>query len=190
MHGTAGRPPRWSATSQAFHWASAALLVALGGIGLWMVDLPNGPDKIRVYALHKSLGISLLALVVLRLAWRLLHPAPAAMDGTSSTLRRAAGAVHAALYVLMFAMPVSGWLLNSAAGYPLQWFRLFNLPPLAARDPALADRADAFHEWAFWLLVLLVVGHVAAALYHHLFLGDGTLRRMLPARRPPREPLP
>lgn len=183
------RPDRWGPVSQAFHWASAVLLVAIAAIGLTMEDLPNSPDKIRTYALHKSLGLTLLAVVALRLAWRWARPVPADVPGIAPWMRRTAGAVHWALYALMLAMPLSGWLLNSAEGFPLQWFGLFNLPALTAESEAVADLAHDLHENGFWLLALLAAGHVFAALYHHVFLRDGTLHRMLPGRRRP-ESLP
>lgn len=177
------RLDRWGSVSQAFHWISVLLLVAIATIGLTMEDLPNTPDKIRVYALHKSLGLTLLAVVVLRLLWRWTRPVPADVPGLSPWVRRAAAGVHGGLYAMMLAMPLTGWLLNSAEGFPLQWFTLFNLPPLAAESEALADFAEDLHENGFWILVALAAGHVLAALYHHFFLGDGTLHRMLPGRR-------
>lgn len=185
-------PPRWGVVSQLFHWTCAALVIALGAIGLYMTELSSPVAKIRIYALHKSLGITLLALVVLRLLWRWTRPAPGPVPGMSRHLRLAADGTHGFLYVMMIAMPLSGWLYNSASGYPLQWFRRFNLPALAGKDEQLARLAHALHEYGFWLLLVLVVGHVGAALYHHLFLDDGTLHRMLPWRRrpPPPESLP
>jgi len=183
-------PARWGLVSQLFHWICAALVVALGAIGLYMTELGSPVEKIRVYALHKSLGITLLALVLLRLAWRWTRPAPGPVPGLSRRLRLAADGTHGLLYVAMIAMPLTGWLYNSASGYPLQWFRLFNLPALAARSEPLASLAHALHEYGFWLLLLLVAGHVGAALYHHLFLADGTLHRMLPWRRRPPESSP
>ena len=185
-------PPRWGMVSQLFHWTCAALVIALGAIGLYMTELSSPVAKIRIYALHKSLGITLLALVVLRLLWRWTRPAPGPVPGMSRHLRLAADGMHGFLYVMMIAMPLSGWLYNSASGYPLQWFRRFNLPALAGKDEQLAKLAHALHEYGFWLLLILVVGHVGAALYHHLFLDDGTLHRMLPWRRrpPPPESLP
>ncbi|GGZ53610.1 cytochrome b [Lysobacter xinjiangensis] len=185
-------PPRWGVVSQLFHWTCAALVIALGAIGLYMTELSSPVAKIRIYALHKSLGITLLALVVLRLLWRWSRPAPGPVPGMSRHLRLAADGTHGFLYVMMIAMPLSGWLYNSASGYPLQWFRRFNLPALAGKDEQLARLAHALHEYGFWLLLVLVVGHVGAALYHHLFLDDGTLHRMLPWRRrpPPPESLP
>ena len=184
------RPDRWGPVSQAFHWGSALLLVAIAAIGLTMEDLPNSPDKIRMYALHKSLGLTLLAVVALRLAWRWTRPTPADVPGLAPVVRRAAGAVHWALYGLMLAMPLTGWVLNSAEGFPLQWFRLFNLPAIAPEGEALARLAGSLHENGFWVLVALTAGHVFAALYHHLFIGDGTLHRMLPGRRRPPPELP
>jgi cytochrome b561 len=178
-------PARWGAVSQLFHWTCAALVVALGSIGLYMTELTSQVAKIRIYALHKSLGLTLLALVLLRLLWRWTHAVPDAIPGTSRRLKLAADGMHGVLYAMMIAMPLSGWLINSTAGYPLQWFRLFNLPAIAAKNEHLNGIAKELHEFGFWTLVVLVVGHVGAALYHHLFLQDGTLHRMLPSRRRP-----
>lgn len=176
-------PARWGRVSQLFHWACAVLIVTLGAIGLYMTELTSPVAKIRIYALHKSLGLTLLALVLLRLLWRWSRSAPGPVPGMKHHLRLAADGMHGALYVLMLAMPLTGWLINSTAGYPLQWFRLFNVPSIAAKDEALNHTAKLLHEYGFYVLAALVLGHVAAALYHHLFLDDGTLHRMLPWRR-------
>lgn len=171
---------QWSGIGKALHWLVAALILVMAYLGLTMGDLPNGPDKIATYALHKSIGLSILALAVLRLGWRLYAGAPEEVPGTPRWQARIATVTHVALYALLLALPLTGWLLNSAAGFPLQWFGLFNLPSLAARDEALHALAVASHEVLFWALAVLVVMHAAAALYHHLFLGDATLARMLP----------
>jgi cytochrome b561 len=84
------------------------------------------------------------------------------------------------LYALLFAVPISGWVMNSAAGFPLQWFGLFNLPSIAAHDHDLHEFTEDLHEWLFWALVALAAAHAAAAAYHHLFQRDATLVRMLP----------
>lgn len=190
----ATRPERWGAVSQLFHWTSALLIVALGALGLYMTEVDSPVERIRLYALHKSLGITLLAIVLLRLLWRLVQrtKAPGAIPGVGPWMRRAAGTGHVMLYAMMIAMPLTGWVLNSASGYPLQWFGLANLPSIASKDHDLHELAEDLHELGFWLLVVLVAGHVLAALYHHVFLGDGTLHRMLPWRRrlPPPEPRP
>ena len=170
----------WGSVSMALHWLVVVLILMMAVIGLTMGDLPNGPDKIWVYALHKSIGITILALVVLRLAWRLYAGAPAAVAGTPGWQERTASLTHWALYALLLAMPLSGWVLNSASGFPLQWFGLFNLPALTGRDHDLHELAAEVHELLFWILVALVVAHAAAAFYHHLFQRDATLARMLP----------
>ena len=170
----------WSATSKLLHWLVAALILVMAWLGLTMGDLPNGPDKIATYALHKSIGLTVLGLALLRLLARWIAGAPAPVPGTPRWQARIADVTHVALYALLLALPLTGWLLNSAAGFPLQWFGLFNLPPLAARDEALHALSVEAHEVLFWALAVLVVMHAAAALYHHLFLGDATLARMLP----------
>jgi len=174
---------RWGAVSQLFHWLIVILLLVIAYIGLTMGDLPNGPRKINIYALHKSIGLTILALVALRVFWRVYAGAPLAIPGTPGWQQRIATLTHGALYLLMFAIPLSGWVLNSAAGYPLQWFKLFNLPAITGRNHDLHELAEGAHEFLFWVLVVLVVMHAGAAFYHHLFQNDDTLRRMLPARR-------
>lgn len=181
---------RWGAISKWLHWTVALLIVAIATLGLYMVDLPNNPQKIRLYSLHKSLGLTLLVLAALRLAWRMLAGAPDPVAGTPRWQHRIATATHGALYALLFAMPLTGWLFNSAAGFPLQWFGLFNLPRIAASDPGLRDLAKLLHEGGFWLLLVLVIAHAGAAFHHHLFLRDATLTRMLPRRRTRDVPAP
>lgn len=182
---------RWGWVSQLLHWAIVVLVGWLAWLGLTMVGMPIGIAKINAYALHKSLGLTLLALMLLRLLWRLFAGAPAVLPGTPTWQARIASLTHVALYVLLFAMPISGWLFNSASGFPLQWFKLFNLPAIAGQDEALAAIALDLHRWGFWLLAALVAAHAGAALYHHLVQRDDTLLRMLPlplrSDRQPRE---
>ena len=171
---------RWGAVSQGFHWLIVLLLLAQGAIGLLMGDMARGPDKIAVYGFHKSVGISILALALARLLWRLYAGRPAPVAGTPHWQERLASAMHGALYLLLFAVPISGWVMNSASGFPLQWFGLFNLPSIAARNDELHELAESVHEWLFWALVALAAAHAAAAVFHHLFQRDATLARMLP----------
>lgn len=173
-------PTRWGGVSQFLHWLIVLLIIGQGVVGLTMGDLTNGPSKIQVYALHKSFGLTVLALVVLRVLWRLYAGAPAPVPGTPTWQARIASLTHWALYALLFAIPISGWVLNSAAGFPLQYFGLFNLPALAGRDHDLHELAENAHETLFWILVALALLHAAAAFYHHVFLRDATLARMLP----------
>jgi cytochrome b561 len=171
---------RWGGVSQLLHWTIGALILVMAYLGLTMTDLPNGPDKISTYALHKSIGLTILALVALRLVWRLYAGSPAPVPGTPPWQARIAGLVHVAIYALLFAIPLSGWVLNSAAGFPLQWFGLINLPKIVATGRELRELAEELHELMFWALVLLVVAHAGAAVWHHLFQRDATLARMLP----------
>jgi cytochrome b561 len=171
---------RWGAVSQGFHWLIVLLLLAQGTVGLLMGDMARGPDKIAVFAFHKSVGISILALALARLLWRLDAGRPAPVPGMPTWQERMASLTHGALYLLLFAVPISGWVMNSAAGFPLQWFGLFNLPSIAAHDHDLHEFTEDLHEWLFWALVALAAAHAAAAAYHHLFQRDATLVRMLP----------
>lgn len=170
----------WGSVSQALHWLVVALVLTMAWLGLTMGELPSGPDKTATYALHKSIGISILALMVLRLLWRLHAGAPAPVASTPPFQVRVAALTHLGLYALLLAMPISGWVLNSAGGFALQWFGLFNLPGITGRDQDLHELAKDLHQWMFWALVTLAALHAAAAFYHHLFLGDATLARMLP----------
>ena len=176
-------PDRWGGVSQLLHWLVVALILTTGILGLVMGDMRNSPTKIELYALHKSLGLTILALATLRLLWRLYAGAPRPVPDTPRWQDRIASVTHWLLYGLLFAIPLSGWTFNSAAGYPLQWFKLFNLPAITGRSDGVHEAAEGAHELLFWVLVALVLAHAGAALYHHLFQGDATLRRMLPARR-------
>lgn len=170
----------WGPVSKLFHWLIVLLILGQATLGLTMGDAPSGPGKIQLYAVHKSIGITILALAALRLLWRLLAGAPDTVPGTPRWQDRAARLVHALLYVLLFAVPLTGWVLNSAAGFPLQWFGLVNLPAIVGENHDLHEAAESAHELLFWALATLAAGHAAAAAYHHVFLGDATLARMLP----------
>ena len=182
---TAFAPVRWNRFAQLLHWLIALLILGLGSVGLWMVNMAPSMDKLKVFALHKSIGITVLVLAGLRFVWRLAHRAPPPLPAPRWQ-QVSASIVHAALYVLMFAMPLSGWLFNSAANFPLQWFGLFNLPALWHADPALKHIALQVHVYGFWTLAILATVHAGAALKHHYFDRDETLRRMLPGMPSPK----
>ena len=175
---------RWGGVAQAFHWLIAALIVVQGAIGLTMVELGMTPTKVRVFALHKSIGLTILALVLLRLAWRLAQRAPREVPMPAWQLA-AARLSHFLLYVLILALPFSGWLFNSAANFPLEWFGLVHVPSLTrgGLDPVLKAFALRAHVVLFWTLGGVVAIHVGAALRHHFRQRDDVLLRMLPARR-------
>jgi len=174
-------PDRWGSVSKSLHWLIALLILALGIVGLLMGELPKTPKYFWVYTAHKSIGITVLVLVVLRLLWRLYAGAPRPVSGTPGWQERIASATHWLLYVMMFAIPLSGWLYDSASGLrPFKLFGLLEMPKLVAPDERAAQLSHAFHEWGFWALILVVLAHAGAALYHHLQQRDATLVRMLP----------
>ena len=169
---------RWGQVSIALHWLTALLVIGLAVVGLVMTELPNSALKVQVYALHKSFGLTVLALTALRLLWRFAAGAPDEIPAPRLQ-QLAAKAVHWALYALLFALPLSGWLFNSAAGFPLKWFGVLALPKLfTGYNPELKHLAHELHETGFYLLALLLLAHAGAALYHHYLKKDDTLNRM------------
>ncbi|HVF35744.1 MAG TPA: cytochrome b, partial [Candidatus Saccharimonadia bacterium] len=124
----------WGAVHKLLHWAIALAVIGLATVGWLMHEMPNSPDKIRIYALHKSVGLTVLALVVLRIAWRWSQPRPDLPATMRPWERRLAGLVHFGLYAVLVAMPLSGWLYNSASNFPLKWFGMFRVPALSGRD--------------------------------------------------------
>ncbi|MCC6595434.1 MAG: cytochrome b [Rhodanobacteraceae bacterium] len=176
---------RWGSLARFFHWSVVVLLLVQGTLGLVMVDLPKRPSVIPLFNLHKSLGLTILLLALLRLLWRAFdrHPQPPAGMPQWQVLGARAG--HALLYGLLFALPVSGWLFDSAASLrPLFWWGLVKLPNLmGGPSEALKPIFQASHQWLFVALVLVAAGHAAAALVHHFVNRDDVLRRMLPGRR-------
>ncbi|ALR06973.1 cytochrome b [Xylella fastidiosa] len=172
---------RWGWLSQALHWLIAVLILGLGIGGLIMGDLPKTPNYFWVYTAHKSIGISVLALAVLRLLWRLYAGAPKPVTGTPVWQERVANATHIMLYVLIFTIPLAGWLYDSARGLrTFYWFGLFEMPALVSPNETIRGVALEIHKLSFWALIGLVVLHAGAAFYHHLIQRDATLTRMLP----------
>ena len=170
--------------ARGLHWLMALCIFGLLVLGHYMRELPLSPDKLRFYSWHKWAGVTVFALAVLRLVWRVVHRPPALPETLSPLIKRLAHAGHALLYVLMFAMPLSGWLMSSAKGVPTVWFGVFPLPDLLSRDRAFGDLLENVHAALSWLLVAMVVAHVLAALYHHRVLRDDTLDRMWPRKQP------
>ncbi|MCW5622095.1 MAG: cytochrome b [Burkholderiales bacterium] len=165
------------------HWLVALLIVAAAALGLYMVDLEFSPLKLKTYAWHKWLGVTVFLLTALRLTWRLLRPVPAPLAGMPAWQARAAALVHAALYVLLFVIPLSGWLMSSALGVPVVYLGVVPLPDLVAKNEALGDQLKLVHGVLNSTLLALVCIHVLAALKHHFIDRDAVLARMLPFLR-------
>jgi len=171
---------RWGSGAQLLHWTIVVLVIVQVTLALMADDLPNSMRKLTLLARHKSFGITILALVILRLLWRWVNATPALPDTLKPYERFLARFTHAALYVLLFAMPLSGWMMSSARGFPVSWFGFIQLPDLVPKNKSLYDAFVTTHETLAWTLAAVVTLHVAAALKHHFVLKDDTLRRMLP----------
>lgn len=169
----------WGTLLRALHWGMLVLYGWIVLVGYRMVDLPLSMAKMKVYALHKSLGVLLLALALGRLLWRWADRGPVPL-ASPPWQRRAATATVVVLYGLMVVLPLSGWLYNSAAGFPLRWFNAFNLPALMGADPRWKPLLKSVHESAVVVFLCLVGLHALAAFKHHWMDRDDTLRRMLP----------
>ena len=176
----------YTPTAIALHWLAVVLIASGFALGIWMVDLPIAPQTLRVYAYHKWIGITVLLVTLARLAWRAAHRVPPA-PGLPAWQRSAAIASHFALYALMLAIPVSGWLFSSASGVQVVYLGLVALPNPIAKDDALAAVLKSVHYTLNFALLVLVLVHAGAALRHHFVQRDGVLARMLlpnPTRHP------
>jgi len=174
----------WGSLAKFFHWTIVLLILVQATVGLVMVELPKKPSIIPIYTFHKSVGMTILALAVLRLAWRAFDPHPVDPERMPRWQSYAARATHALLYALIFLVPLSGWWYDSVSALrPLYWFGLIEVPHLSTPDPALKELARDRHEFLFWTLVFVASGHAAMALVHQFVQRDGLLARMLPGRR-------
>lgn len=185
-HEGAGPGSRYSTVSIALHWTIAVLLVAQVFVGGWFEDLPRGERKAEAFALHASLGATILVLSLLRLGWRLSHPAPPLPENYGAGVRLLARATHVGLYVVMIGMPLTGWAAASTSGRPLpDVWGVLPFPRLPLQGEGPHETAEFLHVGLilnlFWVLIAL---HVAGALKHHLFDRDRTLWRMLPIVTP------
>lgn len=174
---------RYGVVAIALHWSMAVLLVLLILLGLYMTGLPDaGFDvkKITLILLHKELGILALTLAMIRLAWRVGNVLPVLVEDIPDWQKLIARLVHLLFYGAMFALPVTGWMMSSAAGIPISFFGLFNLPGLISYDDYLFQFFIEVHRWLGYGLIVLILLHVGAALRHHFVLKDDTLKKMLP----------
>jgi cytochrome b561 len=172
---------RYTKTAMALHWLIALLIVAAFTLGLVMVDIPGfTPTKLKYFSWHKWLGVTALGVAALRLLWRRANRPPAHLPGMPAWQVRAADATHILLYVLMFAVPLSGYLYTTAAGVPVVYLGLWQIPAVFEADPALKAALKPLHYWLNMTLAALVALHVAGALKHHFVDRDDVLKRMLP----------
>ncbi|TFW08098.1 cytochrome b [Oxalobacteraceae bacterium OM1] len=173
--------PRYSPTAIALHWLIALLIVAAFALGLTMVDIKGiTPTKLKYYSWHKWIGVTVLGLACVRLLWKLTHRTPPYAEPMPAWQLQAAHALHGLLYLLIFAVPVSGYFYTLAAGVPVVYLGILPLPVLIEADAQLKPVLREVHYWLDMTLLACVVLHVAAALKHHFIDRDGVLKRMLP----------
>jgi cytochrome b561 len=169
----------WGSLAKFLHWTMALMIFALFALGWVAVQMPRSPAKIQTFVWHKSLGILVLGLVAIRLLWKLANRDPCPPQGPAWE-HFAARATQTLLYVLMFTMPISGWILNSSSNIPLKVFGLFRLPNITGQSEELQELAKTAHLILFWIMAVTLVAHVGGALRHHFIKHNDVLTRMLP----------
>lgn len=170
----------YTRTAIALHWLMALGLLAAFSVGHYMHDLPLSPMKLKIYSWHKWAGVTLFLLAVLRFGWRLGHTPPALPDSTPPLQQMAASAVHYLIYLLLFAIPVTGWLMSSAKGFQTVYFGMLPLPDVVMKNKELGEFFEEVHGALNFGLALLVIAHVGAALKHQIIDKDNIMGRMLP----------
>ena len=175
-------PKTWNAMARHLHWLMAVLLILQWAGGKIAHGMEKSPLRLDMMLTHKSTGIVLLILVLLRLAWRLTHPPPDHPAGSRAWERWAATATHGLLYGLMLAMPLSGWIMNSAKDRALELYWLIPWPAITGPDKQLAEWAEETHEMLAMAFLVVLVIHLGAALRHHFFKRTDVLSRMLSGR--------
>jgi cytochrome b561 len=176
-----GSPPaQYSAVAKILHWVIAALIVTQFVLGWTAGDLPLGLHKLALLARHKSFGMTILMLAMIRLVWRFMNPPPGLPDGMTPVERLLAKATHIAFYVLLFAMPLTGWMMSSAKNYSVSWFGLFTWPNLISQSDDAFVFLRGTHQILSWTLFGIAMLHIVAALKHHFWNKDNVLLRMLP----------
>jgi cytochrome b561 len=171
---------RYTRTAIGLHWAVALLIFAAFPVGLYMVELPLSPTKLKIYSYHKWVGVTIFLLALARLLWRATHPAPPMPESVPRWQQALAGATHILLYLLILAIPLTGWLMSSALGFQTVYLGVLPLPDLLEKDKLLGEQLKFLHMFLNYTLAALVLMHVGAALKHHLIDRDDILTRMLP----------
>jgi len=169
---------------RAIHWLMAALIFTALALGVWASLLPRGSFRSEVLFFHKSIGVTVFGLVMLRIIWRLVAGAPDYAEPLGRLVHVGSRAGHLALYALMIAMPVSGYLTSTASGAPLPWFGLFQLPRLVEKDKPLAEAAAWAHYIFAWTIAFVLAAHLGAVFWHAAIRRDTVLTRMWPRYRP------
>jgi len=171
----------WGWPARTLHWLIALMVLGLFGFGLWMTEVPPRSEQLYYFAIHASVGITLLALMLVRYVWWMSNRAPAAPEGTPAWQRMAAKTSHRLLYLLTFATALAGWAMSGTFDKPLEpmLFGLVPVPQFLTAGSPYHELLMETHETLAFALIALVAVHTSAALYHHFVLRDGVLRRMV-----------
>ena len=163
--------------SKNFHWILAILLLSNFFLGFIMVELERGPLKSSIYGFHKSTGILLLSLIILRLFWRSVNTTPIPV-ANNKILNRLAKSVHYFFYFIVLMITLSGWTYSTARVGAVEVFGLFYMPAIVGINDQVGRIAKEIHIYSVYLFIAFVILHVLASIYHHFFLKDRTLKRM------------
>lgn len=173
--------PRYTKTAMLIHWLTALLIVAAFVLGLIMTGIPGfTPSKLKYFSWHKWLGVTVLALACIRVLWRKFNVPPPHPASMIAWQKKAADGMHVVLYLLIFGVPISGYLYTLAAGVPVVYLGLFQLPVFMEPNAELKPILKTVHYVLTMTMAAAVAAHVLAALKHHFIERDGVLKRMLP----------
>lgn len=164
--------------SRANHWLSAFIFIGLLAIGLYMTGLEKVDDRQALYALHKSMGIAIFSLMILRLIWLKLSPNPEQLS--KNKFEHILGhAIKGILYLAMLGMPISGWIMSNSGGHEVAFFNMFVLPTIVGEHEMTHEISEVIHSTFGFVLIAIVLLHIAGALKHHLVYKDVSLLRMV-----------
>ena len=174
------RPPVYSPLSKWIHWITALCVLGIIPGGILMTHMEEGPLQDQIFDMHRSFGVLVFALAVIRVAARRVFGTPAPHESLTPFERRASVAVHHSLLALIFVMPLLGWLMTSAYRVDVSVFGLFTLPHLMPKSEPIYDALSAAHGWLGYRMAALILSHIGAAIMHTFIKRDGVLQRMLP----------
>ncbi len=173
---------RYTGLAIGLHWWIALLIFIAFPLGIYMHDLPFSPTKLKLFSWHKWIGVTAFLFIIIRIVWRMRHTPPYLPESVASWQKLVTHIAHNLLYILMVAIPLSGWLMSSAKGFPTVWFGVLSLPDLVEKNKELGALLTNIHRILNFTLFALVTLHILAALKHHFIDKDMILSRMLPTR--------
>jgi cytochrome b561 len=171
--------PGYSLTARVLHWITAGLILLMIPVGIIIANEWGGPAQTFLYNLHKSIGVTLIPLIIIRLIYRLMNPPPPLPEDIPEIQKIAAYTTHWAMYMLILVQPIIGYIMTSAYPAPVPFFGLFNLPAIWPEDRALSERLSIVHLYVGLSIAVLAAMHISAALYHHFIRRDHVLMRMV-----------